>query len=224
MTSRWESEKRNVVETARRIAELGLTTGSSGNVSVRLANEGSQELLAITGAGARSDDLGPHNVAIVDFDLEPVEPGPTPSSEALLHVAVYRARPDVGAVIHTHPTFATVAAVVGLEIPPIVDEMAVVVGGAIKVSEYAFPSSQELADNVCRALGDRGAALIRSHGAVGVGRDLAEALDVCEFTERAAKVFVYASSLGKIHSLPSEVLEAEKAIYEMRRRIDGNPH
>ncbi len=220
MTSRWEAEKRNIVETARSVAKLGLTVGSNGNVSVRLANEGSGDLLAITRSGARSGDLGPNDVAVVDFDVESVEPGPTPSSEALLHVAIYRARPDVGAVIHTHPVFATVAAVAGHEIPSVVDEVAVVVGGAIRVAEYAFPSTQELADNVCEALGDRTAALIRSHGAVGVGHDLTEALDVCQLTERAATIFVYASLLGKVPPLPADVLKAEESIYKMRRQAN----
>jgi L-fuculose-phosphate aldolase len=109
------------------------------------------------------------DIPVVGFDLEPVEGELAPSSEALLHVGVYIARPDVRAVIHTHPIYAGAAAVAGLRIPPIIDEMVVAIGGGIEVSEYAFPGTQQLADNVLAALGERNAALLRNHGAVESG-------------------------------------------------------
>jgi L-fuculose-phosphate aldolase len=218
MTSRWQNEKRKVVQAALWMAERGFLPGTSGNVSVRLEPDGSRELLAVTPSGLRNADLKPEDVVVVDFEAEPVEGGLTPSSETLLHLAIYRARPDVGAVVHTHSVFASVASVAGLQIPPIIDEMVVAIGGTVQVSEYAFPSTQELADNVCAALGERNAALIRNHGAVGVGRDLAEALDVCALTERVAQVFVQASLLGKVSELPPDVVEAETSIFRMRRQ------
>ncbi len=199
------------------MAELGLTTGTSGNVSVRLQPQETRSLLAITPTRIPYSVLRDKDIIVADLDLEPVEGTLVPSTEGLLHAAIYRARPDVGAVVHTHSVFASVAAVAGLEIPPIMDEMVVAIGGAIQVSEYAFPSSQELADNVCAALGNRNAAIIRNHGAVGVGKDLDEALDVCALTERVAQVFVYSSLLGRVNMLPQEVVEAESAIYNMRR-------
>ena len=199
------------------MAELGLLPGASGNVSVRLGPHAAPDILAITPSGRRNADLKLEDIVVVDFDAEPVEGSLTPSSETLLHVAIYRARPDVGAVIHTHSVFASVASVAGLQIPPIIDEMVVAIGGTVQVSEYAFPSTEELADNVCAALGERNAALIRNHGAVGVGRDLVEALDVCALTERVAQVFVQASLLGKVSELPEDVVQAETAIYNMRR-------
>jgi L-fuculose-phosphate aldolase len=200
------------------LVELGLATGASGNVSSRIRDGDSSELMAITPSGKRYADLKDDDIAVVDLDVESVEGELVPSSESLMHAAIYRARPDVGAVIHTHAVFSSVAAVSGLEVPPIIDEMVVYVGGAIKVSDYAFPSTQELADNVCDALGDRNAALIRNHGAVCVGRDLDEALDVCQLVERLAQVFVYSSLLGKVHELPPDVVEAEASIFQMRRQ------
>ena len=218
MISRWQEEKRAVAGAARRMAELGLTTGANGNVSMRLVSLEPPELLAVTPSGKAYSDLTDEDVVVADLNLEPVEGELTPSSESLMHVGIYRARPDVGAVVHTHSPFCSVAAVTGLEIPPILDEMVVYIGGAVQVSEYGFPSTQELADNVCTALGERNAVLIRNHGAVGVGRDLDEALEVCSLTERVAQVFVYASLLGKVSTLPADVVEAEKAIFDMRRQ------
>ena len=222
MSSRWKEERHEVVLAAREMASLGLVTGSSGNVSMRLRrDDDTRELLAVTPSGKPYATLNDEDIVITDFDVETVEGELTPSTETLLHVAVYRARPDVQAVIHTHSVFSSVAAVAGLDIPPIIDEMMIAIGGPAKVSRYAFPGTQELADNVCAALDERNGALIRNHGAVGVGRDLREALDVCALLERVAQIFIYASMLGKANTLPSEVIEAELSIYRMRRQDMG---
>ena len=218
MSSRWKAEKHQVALAAKKMAGLGLVTGSSGNVSLRVAAPTDSEgLLAVTPSGVPYETLNDDDIVITDFDIEAVEGDLVPSSESLLHSAIYRARPDVGAVIHTHSVYSSVAAVSDTGIPAIVDEMVILAGGPIRVSTYAFPGTQELADNVCAALGERGAAIIRNHGAVGVGRDLHEALAVCALVERVAQIFVYASLLGKVNTLPEEVVEAEMAVYKMRR-------
>ena len=198
--------------------ELGLVVGASGNVSVRLPADGDRELFAVTPFGKPYDTLRDEDIVVVDHDIEPVEGDLAPSSESLLHVAIYGRRPDVAAVVHTHAVYSSVAAVAGLEVPAIIDEMVVALGGAVHVSEYAFPGTAELADNVCAALGERNAAIIRNHGAVGVGRDLREALDACVLTERVAQIFVLSSLLGKVDALPREIVEAEAAIFRMSRQ------
>ncbi len=211
-----------VASTAREMAAGGLVTGSSGNVSLRLAGG----LFAVTPSGVPYTRLRDEDIIIIDGEAEPVEPEEeawsqtdllAPSSETLLHLAIYAARPDVGAVVHTHAVYTSVAAVAGLDVPPIIDEMMLSVGGAVKVSEYRFPGTQDLADSVVAALGERNAALIRNHGAVGVGRDLASALDVCFLVERMAHIFVFASLLGGANPLPAEAVETELALYRMRR-------
>ena len=219
MRLNWQEERRAVLEAARRMAALGLVVGTSGNVSVRVdANSDERELMAITPSGIEYDILNTEDILVTDMDIEPVEGDGVPSSEAMLHAEIYRHRADVGAVMHTHSAFATAVAVAGLDIPPIIDEMVLTVGGEVKVAEYAFPSSEALAANVREALGGRNAALVRNHGVVGVGADLREALKVCELVEHAAQVFVYARMLGGTTSLPSDVLEAEMALFEMRRK------
>lgn len=214
-----------VASAAREMAALGLATGSSGNVSLRLAGG----LFAVTPSGVPYTRLRDEEVVIIDGDAEPVEPVDggwsqpdlMPSSETLLHLAIYAARPDVGAVVHTHAVYSSVAAVAGLDVPPIIDEMMLSVGGPVRVSEYRFPGTQELADSVVAALGERNAALIRNHGAVGVGRDLESALDVCVLVERMAHIFVFASLLGGANPLPPEAVETELALYRLRRGAEG---
>ena len=223
MSTRWKEQKRQVIWAAQRMAALGLVTGASGNVSMRLEPLGSTEIMAVTPSGKPYDALTDQDVVVVDFEGEPVEGDLVPSSESLMHAAIYEKRPDVKAVVHTHSVFCSVAAVAGLDIPPIIDEVVVAVGGAIKVSDYAFPGTQQLADSVCAALGERNAALIRNHGAVGVGRTLREAVDVSALLERTAQVFIYASLLGGANTLPPDVVEAELAIFRMRRQATEGP-
>ena len=219
MEMKWREERQAVLAAVQRMSALALTVGTSGNVSMRLAGDvGGRELMAITPSGVAYDMLRAEDILVTDMDIEPVDGDGIPSSESLLHAEIYGRRGDVGAVIHTHSPYATAAAVAGVDIPLIIDEMALVIGGTVKVSEYAFPSSEALAANVCAALGGRNAALMQNHGVVGVGADLDEALRVCELVEHAARVLVYASTLGKVTPLPADVVEAETALFEMRRK------
>ena len=208
-----EIAKQQVAEVARRIAELDLVSGTSGNVSARL----SDGLMAITPMGKSYDGMSAEDIVVLDCDLNPVEGDLMPSSESLLHVAIYAARPDVGGIVHTHAVYSSAVAAAGLAIPPIIDEMVVNLGGAVRVSEYAPPASETVAERVCDALGNRDAALIRNHGAVGVGADPEAALKASILTERAAKIFVLSSILGSPTTLPDEVVASEAAIFEMRR-------
>ncbi len=208
-----EVAKQQVAEVARRMAELDLVSGTSGNVSARL----SDGLMAITPMGKSYEGMTADDIVVVDGDLNPVEGDLMPSSESLLHVAIYAARPDVGGIVHTHAVYSSAVAAAGLAIPPIVDEMVVNLGGAVRVSEYAPPASETVAERVCDALGNRDAALIRNHGAVAVGRDPEAALKASILTERVAQIFVLSSILGSPTTLPDEVVASEAAIFEMRR-------
>jgi L-fuculose-phosphate aldolase len=123
--------------------------------------------------------------------------------------------------MHTHSLYASVAAVAGMEIPPIVDEMVIKIGGSVRVAEYAFPSTEELAQRATESLGDRNAVLLRNHGLVGVGRTSWEALDTCLMVERVAQIFVYASLLGRASTLPPEIIEIEKELFRMQRPRSG---
>ena len=208
-----DAAKRQVAEVARKMAELGLVSGANGNVSARLPDGH----FAITPMGRNCESMSADDIVVVDGGLNAVDGDLVPSSESLLHVAIYEARPDVGGIVHTHGVYSTAVAVAGLGIPPIVDEMAVALGGDVRVSEYAPPASEAVAERVCSALGSRDAALIRNHGAVGVGATPQAALDASILTERVAKIFVLSSILGRPATLPDEVVASEAAIFEMRK-------
>ena len=207
--------KGKVAEVARRMAELDLVSGTNGNVSARLPNG----LFAITPMGKRCGAMSKEDIVVVDGDLNSVEGNLAPSSESLLHLAIYRARPDVGGIVHTHAVYSSAVAVVGLEIPPIVDEMVLALGGPVRVSEYAPPASPELAKAVYESLGNHDATLIRNHGAVGVGATPEDALEASILTERVASIFVLSSILGSPSSVPDQVMASEAAIFEMQKTV-----
>ena len=219
MPSRWKDERRAVSDAARLMAGLGLVTGTAGNISVRLGADEGRELMAVTPASTPYEAMTAGNIVVTDFEVEPVEGDLAPSSESLLHVGIYQRRPDAGAVVHTHSVYSSVLAVSGIDLPPVIDEVVVYVGGTIRVSEYGFPGTEELADNVCDALGSNKAAFIANHGAVAVGRTLKEAMDICLLVERASQIYVMASTLGQVRPIPGEYVEASTAIYRMRNNI-----
>jgi L-fuculose-phosphate aldolase len=107
-------------------------------------------------------------------------------------------------------------AVAGMEIPALIDEMVILLGGPVHVAEYAASSSEELAANVVNALGDRKAVLMRNHGLLGVGRTPKDALHACQLVEHVAQVYSISRSLGRGRSLPPDVVHAEIELYRMR--------
>ena len=219
-TQRWQSQRETITDVCRSLVRTGLVSGSSGNVSLRLRNH-PHDLVLITARGADLDNLGPHGLSIIDMVGEPVEEELPPSSESALHLRIYRGRPDVGCVVHSHPIYSTVAAVAGREIPPLIDEVVIKIGGPVPVAEYGFPGSEELAQMSLASLGDGMAVLLRNHGLITVGRTPAEALENSLLVERLAQIFLYTTLLGAAHPLPEETVELEKELYRMKRAAES---
>jgi len=113
-------------------------------------------------------------------------------------------------VLHTHSVFATVVAINGESIPPVIDEMTILIGGEVKVAEYAAPGTKQLAENAIKAMGDRKAVLLANHGAVIIGESSSDALKIARLVEKSAKVFTFARMGGVVKTIPSVVLENQK--------------
>lgn len=214
-------ERAAVCETARELDRLGLVAGASGNVSLLIP--GDRPLVAITPSRKNYRNMTAEDVPVIDFEYEPVYGDLPPSSESALHLAVYRARRDAKAVVHTHSVYATVCAVAGIEIPAVIDEVAVTVGGAVRVTDYAPPGSEDLADKAVDALEGRSAALISNHGLVTLGRDLETAMDIAMLVERAAHICIVTRLLGLQRPLPAEALAVEEELFRMRLSVEGKP-
>ena len=214
---KWQSERTVVVQAAQQLLRLGLVAATSGNVSMRLEGDEKEGLIAVTPASTDYETMTPEDIVIVDYDVDVIEGDAVPSSESLTHVAVYKARSDISAVIHTHSIYASVLAVAGVPLPPILDELVAYLGGPVEVAEYGFPSSEDLGEKAIQAMGERNAVFIRNHGVLAAGRDMPDALRACELVERAAQIYIQARALGSVRTLPSEVVEAELNIFRMRQ-------
>ena len=214
---KWQSERTIVVQAAQQLLRLGLVAATSGNVSMRLEGDEKEGLIAVTPAGTDYQTMTPEDIVVVDYDVDVIEGETVPSSESLTHVAVYKARSDISAVIHTHSIYASVLAVAGVPLPPILDELVAYLGGPVEVAEYGFPSTEDLGEKTIQAMGERNAVFIRNHGVLAAGRDMPDALRACELVERASQIYIQARALGSVRTLPSEVVEAEVNIFRMRQ-------
>ncbi len=220
MADQWAEQRQELTDATREMYRRGLVGAYSGNTSLRLSGSGDDGLLLVTPTHHPYYRLRPDELVVVNLDGEPVSPAPMrPSSETLLHLEIYRNRDDVQAVVHTHSIYASVAAVIGRDIPPLIDEMLLTIGGPVKVSKYAFPGTQDLAEEAYKALGDRNAALLRNHGVVGVGPDIWEALEICDLVERLAHIFVLARNFGPraAAALPDDAIATEMQMFRDSR-------
>lgn len=221
--AQWSPQRTELHAVCVEMYRRGLVGAYSGNASLRLEGNGHEGLLLVTPTQQPYYRLTPEDLVVVDLSGETVGDGPSASSETALHLEIYRNRPDVLAVVHTHSMYASAAAAVGLEIPPILDEMIFSIGGAIPVTGYAFPGTEELASITCRALDDRNAVLLRNHGVVGVGPGIWETLETCALVERVAQIFALCQSFGPdgANLLPPDIIEVERQLFLMRRRMSS---
>lgn len=184
-----EAERAQLVRYARRLQQDALSTGTAGNLSAR-----SGELVAITPSGIAYDELEPDGICIVGLDGSHVECPARPSSELDLHLALYRDHAP-GAVAHTHPLHATALSIVLDELPP-VHYLCAELGGGVRVAPYELFGTPELAAAASRAIAGRHAVLLEAHGAVTMGRSIAEAYARSVQLEWAARMFSAAAAVG----------------------------
>lgn len=186
--------KKLIVESGKRMAGSGLTVETWGNISIRDAET---QLVYLTPSAMLYDTITEDDVVVCSLDGTIVEGTRKPTIEKDMHLAVYRKRPDVNAVIHTHPMYSMVYAAQGKDIPLIIDEAAQVLGDVCKCTEYALPGSAELADNCVEALDDKAnSCLIHSHGAVCVGADMDGAFKTAKVLEVTAQIYYMIEATG----------------------------
>lgn len=171
--------------------------------------------MAITPSKRNLHALNPEDIVVIDFEGNPIEGEAIPSTESMMHIEIYKARPELHAVVHTHSIYASSLAVAGIPLPPILDELIPYTGGEIRVADYGFPSTNDLATHAVAALKDRRVALLRNHGVVCAAPSVDAALALSELVERAAHIFVLAKLMGNAQILPEGIIEVEKNIYRM---------
>lgn len=178
-----------------------LVTWTSGNVSGRDPETG---LVVIKPSGIRYEALTAENMVVVDQDGKVVEGVLKPSSDTLAHVYVYRHRPDVNGVVHTHSCFATAWAAVGKSIPPVLTAISDEFGGPIPVGAYAKVGGDEIGREIVRSIGDSLAILMKNHGVFTIGKTAEAAVKAAVTVEDVARTVYHALQLGTPDQIPAE--------------------
>jgi L-fuculose-phosphate aldolase len=205
-----------VLAAAKGMLERGLTSGTSGNVSARLAGG----TIVITPSGLPYQDMGPGDLVVITMAGEPVWPGQrglAPSSEYQLHTACYQAFGEIGAVLHSHPPYASMFAAARTPVPAVIDEGVIFLGGEILVAPYAISGSAQVGANAVTVLADRASAVLASHGLVTVADTPAQALHRAVVSEHCAQVTWGTRALGGHVPLPAATLDMFGAAYRRGR-------
>ncbi|MGC9332885.1 MAG: class II aldolase/adducin family protein [Anaerolineae bacterium] len=206
--------RQEIVRIGRLMWERGYIAATDGNISVRL----SSDRLLVTASGQSKGFLSADDLVILRPDGELVPShrgrGQRPSSEILMHLEVYRQRPDVNAVVHAHPPFATAFSIAGVSLARCVIPEVIVTLGAIPTAEYATPGTEEVAASIRQAISDYDALILAHHGSLTVGPTLWEAYLRLEKVEHTAQITLAAQQLGQVQTLSPE---AVAKLTELRR-------
>ena len=196
--------------------ERGLVTSNDGNISVRVGGEH----VLITPSGLCKGRMVPDDLLLMDLEgnILSRENGIKPSSETPMHLEVYRQRPNVRAVLHAHPVFATALSVSDTPFPVDVLPEILLTVGEVPTTRYATPSSHDDADAIRDLIRDHDALLLRQHGSLTVGKDLDAALTALERIEHVAEVFWRAQMLGRVERIPEGDVEK---LLEIRKRFQA---
>ena len=196
-----QTAREQLLATARKLSELDLNRGTSGNASVR---DGQGFL--VTPSGMEVEAMTPHDMVTMDFSGQ--SQGGKPSSEWRFHRDILQARPEVGAVIHAHSMFATTLACLHKDIPPFHYMIAVAGGDSIRCAPYALFGSQALSNAALQALQGRRACLLANHGMIVLGADLDRSLALTVEVETLCEQYWRTLQLGDPHILsPLEMVE-----------------
>lgn len=194
--------RRDICEVGRRIWQRGFVAYNDGNLSVRL----SADRVLATPTGVSKGFLEPDMLVIVDMDGRQVDGHLKMSSEILMHLAMYRERCDVAAVVHTHPPYATGFAVYGQGLEQASLPEFVVALGGVPLAPYGKPSTPELGETVRPYVQDHDVFLLQNHGALALGSDIYQAYYRTETLEHTAMITFIARCLGRETTIAPEEL------------------
>lgn len=223
-------ERKKVLEIAQKMLHTGEVIGTAGNVSLRIKpkTEEDEELYAISPSNMNYDELNVEDIVIMNANGKRVRAAGgnrnAPSVEKILHIGIYQQRSDVNGIIHVHSIYPVTVSVIvedlpNEELPAILEEQAIYLGGAIKIAEFAPTGTPELAAKVHEAIGDMGAVILRQHGAVCVGKNLDKAFRNVQLLNKASRTFLLAKAAGKVIQLDPEALAYCKRLYAATRQL-----
>jgi L-ribulose-5-phosphate 4-epimerase len=202
----FDSAKALIVETAQQLTKKGYLMATEGNLSVRIAG---QSALAITPSNYDYMKMLPEDICVLDFDLNVLEGQLKPSVESGMHAAIYKARPDVNAVVHTHQVYASALTLIRMPIPALFDEQTRFLGRSVNIIPYAPSGTGMLAGTIARHVRDHNNAyMMQNHGALVFGHDMERAVHNVEILEKCSLAYLIALCTDhKITKIPLAVRE-----------------
>jgi L-fuculose-phosphate aldolase len=211
-TTKDREKRQSIIDACLRMNALGINQGTSGNISLRHGDG-----MLITPTSTPYEAMKPEQIVYMHLDRNH-DPGHRPSSEWRFHRDILKARPEVQAIVHAHPPYSTMLAIMGKEIPPVHYMVAVAGGDTIRCAPYATFGTQELSEHAVRALEGRLACLLEHHGMIAIGPSLAKAMWLAVEVETLARQYHGCLQIGTPPLLSKEEIE------KVRLRMAGYGH
>jgi L-fuculose-phosphate aldolase len=211
-TTKDREKRQSIIDACLRMNVLGINQGTSGNISLRHGDG-----MLITPTSTPYEAMKPEQIVYMHLDGNH-DPAQRPSSEWRFHRDILKARPEVQAIVHAHPPYSTMLAIMGMEIPPVHYMVAVAGGDTIRCAPYATFGTQELSEHAVRALEGRLACLLEHHGMIAVGPSLPKAMWLAVEVETLARQYHGCLQIGTPPLLSKEEIE------KVRLRMAGYGH
>lgn len=208
--------RKEMVEFGVKAYQHGFVTETEGNISARV----DKGRVLVSPSHIPYEQRTTEDMVLLDLEGNVLKGERRPTSEHRLHLAIYRAREDVGAVLHAHPLYSSVLAVAHEPLRPILDEMIPYLGGVVEVADFAPSGSQELADAVLKGLGSKAAVILANHGTVCTGKNLSRAFQTTKYVEKWSHITILAMMVGKLKTIPEERQAQEIPWFEFLKTAD----
>src|SRR5215212_4928213 len=195
--------KEQMCDVGRRIWLKGFCAGNEGNHSYRIA----PDRFLCTPTGISKGNLKPDDLCVVDGEGKQISGKRKRTSEILMHLAIYKARPDVTCVIHSHPPHATAFAVAGVELPTCIHPEAEVFLGAVKTAKYVTPGDTRLGESILPYVKDANTIVLQNHGVVCFDTDLEQCYYKLEIVDAYARILILAKQVGSIRPLDGDEMK-----------------
>ena len=208
-TTNDRAKRQSIIDACLQMNQSGINQGTSGNISLRHENG-----MLITPTSTPYEAMQPEQIVFMNLDGA-FDARQRPSSEWRFHRDILKARPEVNAVVHAHPPYATILAIMGLSIPPIHYMIACAGGDTIRCSPYATFGTQELSEHAVAALEGRSACLLAHHGMIAIGPSLSKAMWLAVEVETLARQYHGCLQIGTPPLLSRDEIE------KVRNRMAG---
>jgi L-fuculose-phosphate aldolase len=211
-----ETLRKEIIDYGLKSYSSGFVTETEGNLSARLG----EDRFLVTPSHVPYEKRQADDVVLIDGAGNVIKGTRRPTSETKMHLAVFKARPEVNGIVHAHPLYCTMLAVMGEPLRPVLDEMLPYLGGVIEVTQFAPSGSAEIAAECVKSLGNRAAVLLANHGNLCVGKNMSRAFQTAKYVEKYAQIYLQALNLNRVREVPSERQKQELPFYEHLKMMD----